>query len=94
MHRGGQRERVRERESAGEKKAGSGTVVESCQLGFGLTDVRTGRRIGRPAVVLEVESILRLFARLSIYPKAACRVAHTHTHAQYIRYIYVLVRIQ
>lgn len=65
MNRGSteiQEEREQERKS----ERGSMTVVESCQLGFGLTDRQThgraeGQRlVGRPAVVLEVESILKL----------------------------------
>lgn len=65
MNRGSteiQEEREQERKS----ERGSMTVVESCQLGFGLTDTQTdgqaeGQRLaGRPAVVLEVESILKL----------------------------------
>lgn len=65
MNRGSteiQEEREQERKS----ERGSMTVVESCQLGFGLTDRQTDGRaegqrlVGRPAVVLEVESILKL----------------------------------
>lgn len=83
MNRGSteiQEEREQERKS----ERGSMTVVESCQLGFGLTDRQTDGRTGRGT---EAGRASRCGAGSGIntQTQAACRAVYT---------LYVLVRIQ